>query len=180
MAERSLGYDVPLFPQTTAMGCWAAGVAMILGWRDSVCISPEVIAQNPGGAPYVAQLQTGLDPNDINLLGSWGLTVEMPICYTAEGFAMLLEAHGPLWVASGVGPRVSPHIRVVTGMDVGSSDANSTVYINDPWEVGMRVFRAGNRGSSYSKPFTSLMTEMESLGSNELGQPAPIYVAHLP
>jgi hypothetical protein len=162
------------------MGCWAAGVAMILGWRDHVCISPETIAQNPGGAPYVAQLTTGLDPNDINLLTNWGLTVEAPMCYTAEGFAQLLESYGPLWVASGVGPRVSAHIRVVTGMEVGSTDSNSNAVINDPWELGMAVFRAGNRGSTYTRSFVSLMTQMENLGSNELGEPAPIYVAHLP
>ena len=51
MAGRSIGYRVPLIPQTTVMGCWAAGIAMILGWRDQLSIDPSTIARNPGAVP---------------------------------------------------------------------------------------------------------------------------------
>jgi len=34
MVLASVGYTVPLIPQTTGMSCRAAGIAMIVGWRD--------------------------------------------------------------------------------------------------------------------------------------------------
>lgn len=176
MAGRSIGYDVPLIPQTTSMGCWAAGMAMILAWKNGICVSPVTIASNPGAAPYLSQLQTGLDPNDVNILRRWGFVVEAPECYAAEGLARLLEAHGPLWVAAKL-PTIPAHIRVITGMDVGGG---SRVYVNDPWEQGMMNFHWPQRGSRYSRTFGRFMAQVEGLGRDELSEPSPIYVAHLP
>ena len=45
----SVSYWVPLIPQTTDMSCWAAGIAMIVGWRRGVSIDPAAIAAHPGG-----------------------------------------------------------------------------------------------------------------------------------
>ena len=41
-------YDVPLIPQTSNMSCWAARMAMILGWKNKMSIPDQVIAKNPG------------------------------------------------------------------------------------------------------------------------------------
>jgi hypothetical protein len=176
---RSISYNVPLIPQTTVMGCWAAGVAMILGWRDRMSIDPSTIARNPGGAPYLAQLQAGLDPNDVFILRRWGLVVRAPQSYTVEGFAQLLERHGPLWVAARL-PIIPAHIRVVTGMEVGPNPTATRVYINDPWEEGMRIFHWPNRGARYVRTYTQFVAEVENLARAEMQEPAPVYVAHLP
>jgi Papain-like cysteine protease AvrRpt2 len=179
MPERSIGYNVSLIPQTTVMGCWAAGTAMIRGWRDHISIDQSTIARNPGGAPYLSQLQTGLDPNDIHILRRWGLVVESPQSYTVEGFAQLLERHGPLWVAARL-PIIPAHIRVVTGMEVAANPNVARVYINDPWEEGMRIFRWPNRGARYSRTYTQFVAEVENLARAEMRESAPVYVAHLP
>jgi len=179
VAQRSIGYHVPLIPQTTVMGCWAAGTAMILGWRDHVSIDPSTIARNPGGVPYLSQLKTGLDPNDVYILRRWGLVVRPPQSYTVEGFAQLLEQHGPLWVAARL-PTIPAHIRVVTGMEVDPNPTVARVYINDPWEQGMLVFRWPNRGARYSRTYAQFVAQTEDLARAEMREPAPVYVAHLP
>jgi hypothetical protein len=173
----SMNYNVPLIPQTTNMSCWAAGIAMIIAWKRHVTLSAEQIATNPGGIPYLAQFQTGLNPNDTYILRSWGLVTEAPQCYTIEGFDQLLTRFGPLWVASAV---PGPHIRVVCGLSSGVTASQTILSVNDPWEQGMRVFRMPNRGSHYYVDYLTFTKQYETLGGRELREPAPIYVAHLP
>jgi papain like cysteine protease AvrRpt2 len=163
-------YDVPLIPQGTNMGCWAAGIAMILSWQNQASFDPGMIAANPGGLSYVPSLQSGLDPNDRYILERNGFSLEAPQCYAPSAIFDLLTSTGPLWVASlvalsGAGPSPVPHIRVVTGME------GSRLFINDPWPV--------NRGASYTRLFGDFFGQMESLGARELSERSPVYVAYL-
>jgi len=103
--------DVDLMNQRTNMSCWAASAAMVVGWRDRVCIDPAAIAAGTGDWAAYAN---GLQPADIPTLANvWGLTAEAPQCYTIDGLRDLLQAKGPLWVAAAV-PTL--HAIVVTGM----------------------------------------------------------------
>ena len=106
-------YEVPLVPQTSRMSCWAASIAMILGWQRQMSMPDEIIARNPGGTSYMTSYQTGLDPNDTYILNANGFDTEPPQCYTPELIYSMLVSHGPLWVATWA---PGPHIRVVTGM----------------------------------------------------------------
>jgi hypothetical protein len=170
-------YPVPLIPQSTNMSCWAAGIAMILAWRGQMSIDPSTIAANQGGTSYLPQMHSGLDANDTAILRRWGFVTEPPQSYTPEGFANLLVRHGPLWVAAAV---PGPHIRVVSGIMLGPTAENTAVWINDPWEVGMRRFRMPNHGSQYFRTYLQFTTEAETLARREVNEPAPVYVAHLP
>ncbi len=161
-------YDVPLIAQMTGMGCWAASIAMILGWKSQASFDPTLIAANPGGTDYTPSLVNGLDPNDRYILERNGFALEAPVCYTPSGISDLLSTHGPLWVASLAplsGAGRAPHIRVVTGMEGGS------VFVNDPWPV--------NRGDRYQRAFQTFFGQMEDLGGRELKERNPVYVAHL-
>jgi hypothetical protein len=158
-------YDVPLIPQSTNMSCWAASMAMVLGWRDSASYDPSLIAANPGGTSYMPQFANngpGLDPNDRYILERNGFHLEAPQCYMLEAIQGLLAQHGPLWFAS-LSP--APHIRVITG------STGSQIHVNDPAPV--------DRGAVYKREFNLLFGQMEALGSRELTQPAPVYVAYL-
>ena len=155
-------YDVPLIPQTSNMSCWAASIAMILGWRDSASYSDRSIALNVGGVNYMPSFTAGLDPNDKYILRQNGFEVEAPQCYTIDGINLLLDNYGPLWVAGAV---PSPHIRVVAGLEGG------LVHVNDPAPV--------NTGARYNRRFTQFFARMENLGAQELNELSPVYVAHL-
>ena len=155
-------YDVPLVPQTSTMSCWAASIAMIIGWRDSASYSGKSIAANHGGTSYMPSFKNGLDPNDQYILRQNGFLMEAPMCYTPSLVHDHLEAHGPLWVAAAV---PSPHIRVIRGMEGGM------LHVNDPAPV--------NHGRQYTRSFNQFFGRMEALGSQELNQPNPVYVAYL-
>lgn len=154
-------FDVPLVPQTTGMSCWAASIAMILGWKHQQCISDVTIAANYGGQNYLPSMQSGLDPNDRYILERNGFQLDEPMCYTPALVKSIMSAHGPLWVASAA---PAPHIRVVSGIDGGRLD------IVDPAPV--------NLGSRYIRSFEQFFGRMEALGAREMNQAAPIYVAY--
>jgi ABC-type bacteriocin/lantibiotic exporter with double-glycine peptidase domain len=155
-------YEVPLVPQMTNMSCWAASIAMILGWKRRMSIPDDVIARNPGGSNYMTSYATGLDPNDQYILRANGFEIDAPKCYTVSAINSLLIQKGPLWVATWA---PGPHIRVVTGM------SGSALFINDPGPVGS--------GSQYIRTFTQFFGAMENLGSRELQERSPVYVAYL-
>ena len=155
-------HEVHIIPQMTNMSCWAASIAMILGWKKRMSIPDEVIAKNPGGKSYMTSYQNGLDPNDKRILTANGFEIDAPQCYTVEAITQLLKSKGPLWVATWA---PGPHIRVVTGI------LGNTVYINDPAPVG--------KGSQYTKSFAQFFGSMENLGAREQNQKAPVYVAYL-
>jgi hypothetical protein len=155
-------YNVPLVAQTTRMSCWAASIAMILGWRHQASYSDQMIARNPGGLNYMTSYHNGLDPNDRYILRRNGFTVDNPMCYLPDTIFSRLSTYGPLWVATWA---PGPHIRVVSGM------VGSTLMIQDPAPV--------NRGSFYTMTFDRFFGAMETLGSREMDEGSPIYVAYL-
>lgn len=171
-------YHVNMIPQQTAMGCWAASIAMIFGWAERVSIDPGAIAARDG---YQRYLSEGLPPNDDTILRAWGIYPEAPQNYTIAGFMQLLQQYGPLWVAAAV---PGAHVRVVTGFDPNPDPSRATVYINDPWEQGMTRFHLPNRGARYTISYSNLVQQEETLARRELFDPRydakyPIYVAHL-
>jgi len=156
-------YDVPVVPQTTNMSCWAASIAMILGWRDQMCIPDEVIARNPGGTSYMTSMTTGLDPNDVYILNRNGFEIVPAQCYGSTApIIQLLSTYGPLWVATWA---PGPHIRVVRGL------VGETVHICDPAPV--------NQGSQYTMSFRNFFGAMENLASREMRERSPAYIARL-
>jgi len=176
-APRALGatidvrHAVQLVPQQTGYSCWAAGAAMVVGWRDKISIDPSEIARATG---YWAQYAAGLNAEDTQMFAVWRLTPEAAQTYTVQGFADLLRRHGPLWVASA---EPGPHVRVVTGM-MGDGTPNGTLlYVNDPWEAGMAQFRLPNAGAQYTESYQRFVEKQESLGRREIRQQG-IYVAH--
>lgn len=167
-------YNVELVPQQTGMSCWAAGFAMIVGWRDRICIDPSEIPRATG---HWAQYQNGLSPEDVSVMNVWGFVPEPPQSYTIEAFADLLRRYGPLWVATA---EPGPHIRVITGIRGDGTPDGTQLDINDPWEQGMTSFKASNRGSQYTETFRQFEEKQSNLARQERSIAAPIYIAHLP
>lgn len=147
---------------------------MIVSWATNSTIGPDQIAKKGN---YSAAYNRGLDPNDSKILAMWGLVAEAPQTYTVDGFRQLLRDYGPLWVAAAV---PGPHIRVVTGFVANHDPNKARVVVNDPWERGMNAFRLPNRGARYTESYTRFVQMNEALGTSELKEPQPVYVAHLP
>lgn len=169
-----VSYNVQLVPQQTGYSCWAAGFAMIVGWRDQMSIDPSEIARANG---YWAQYQNGLHPEDVRVMSTWGLVAAPLQTHTVESFADMLRRYGPLWTA---GAEPGPHIRVVTGIQGDGTPDGTHLSINDPWEQGMTTFRPANRGSQYTETYRQFVEKQSTLAGQEANFNAPIYVAHLP
>jgi hypothetical protein len=167
-------YNVQLVPQQTGMSCWAAGFAMIVGWREQISIDPSEIARATG---YWAQYKNGLDPEDVKVMNIWGFVPAPLQTHSVQSFADMLSSYGPLWVASA---EPGPHIRVVTGMHGDGTPDGTLLYINDPWEQGMTSFRPSNRGSQYTETYRQFVEKQSTLARREMSISAPVYIAHLP
>ena len=172
----NIAYDVELVPQQTGMSCWAAAAAMVVGWNDLVSIDPSEIARGIG---YWHQYASGLDASDTTMFAYWGLRPEPPLCYTVMGFAEMLNAHGPLWVAGDLGSSGrEPHVRVVAGMQGDGTPDGTILTIHDPWQRGMTTFRTPNTGSTYTMTYNEFMDNQERLAMHEINIPGAIYIAH--
>jgi ABC-type bacteriocin/lantibiotic exporter with double-glycine peptidase domain len=167
-------YFVPLIPQMTSMGCWAASIAMVQSWAGQTSVDPGTIAARDG---YQAKLATGLAPSDDKILRDWGFATEAPQSYTVAGFMQLLQQYGPLWVACLVGG--GAHVRVVTGFDPDPDPSLATVYVNDPWQTGMTNFTLPNTGSKYTQTYLSFTNQQDALATSEMSVVGAVYVAHL-
>jgi N-acetyl-anhydromuramyl-L-alanine amidase AmpD len=162
----SINWDeVYPIPQPTDMSCWATAAAMIVGWRDNQCVSPELLARFNGCAP---SLTTGLLPSAKRAFAdAIGLVVHPNACYTPEGFRDILEANGPIWVTADV-PGI--HAIVVTGMY--RENGQYFVRVTDPWDrvVGSpgapgAYAATHNTGSQYIMTYDAFEAEFEAAGN---------------
>ena len=165
-------YDVPLIPQRTGLSCWAAGAAMLVAWRDRVSFAPSEVARATG---YWRQYREGLQAEDTHIFPIFGMVNQPAQTFTVAGFKHLLETYGPLWVASA---EPGSHIRVVRGIRGDGTPEGTYVYLNDPWQRGMKKFRPSNRGSQYSETYAEFVRKQEALALKEMNVQG-IYVAHL-
>jgi hypothetical protein len=151
--------DVQLVPQPSNYSCWAAAAAMVVGWRDSMSLSPESVA-----AICHRTTATGLDPAQVGQFAQEiGLIAEPPACYPADSIRQMLTSYGPLWIGADV-PGL--HAIVVTGMY--SDGSNTYVRISDPWDRAAGTPGApGNyanthtTGSRYILTWADFVTEFE-------------------
>jgi hypothetical protein len=137
--------DVDLVAQPDGMSCWAAAAAMVVGWRDRVCIDPNEVVR--GSGPYVdIGPRGGLSPNSRDeLAAAWGLAIEPPMDYSIDGFAQLLQSVGPLYVGVAV---PSGHAVTVIGLTGDGTPDGTLVHYHDPWPPGTG---AANQTKTYSR-----------------------------
>ena len=125
--------DTPYQPQSTDSSCWAASAAMVVGWRDQVCIADSEIAAH---VPVIDAYRNGLAPSARRVLGdAWNLVAEPPASYTIEAFRQMLADYGPLYVGMNWGKQGGGHARVLVGMESGGADdgSDTTMFLYDPW-----------------------------------------------
>lgn len=180
-----IDYNVQIIPQPTGMSCWAAGLAMLVAWRDGCQVVHNEIKNGIGyWKQYVAylnedfNLNVGLSPDEATPLLKWGLQLESPQSYTVEGFANLLGNYGPLWVASAEGESATPHIRVIAGMRGDGTPDGTLLTVYDPWEKGMSRFKSSNKGAIYEETYQQFLKKQEELAQKESDIKGAIYIVH--
>jgi len=125
--------DTPYQPQSSTASCWAATAAMVVGWRDRVCIADSEIAAH---VPAIDAYRNGLPPSERRVLAdAWDLVTESPASYTIKGFRLMLADYGPLYVGMNWDHQGGGHARVLVGMESGGADdgSDTTMFLYDPW-----------------------------------------------
>jgi len=125
--------DTPYQPQSSESSCWAAAAAMVVGWRDRVCLADEEIARC---VPVIDAYRNGLPPqNRITLAEAWNLVAEPPASYTIEGFRRMLADFGPMYIGMNWDRQGGGHARVLVGMESGGAEdgSDTTMFLYDPW-----------------------------------------------
>jgi hypothetical protein len=125
--------DAPYQPQSNDHVCWAAAAAMVVGWRDQVCIPDEEIAKH---VPIIDAYRGGLPPKDrITLADAWNLVAEPPMSYSVDALRQMLQSYGPLYVGMKWDKQGGGHARVLVGMESdGNPDGSgTTMFMYDPW-----------------------------------------------
>lgn len=158
-SQVDIWHEVPLVPQVTGMSCWAAGAAMIIGWRDSIAVDPGEVARAAG---RWQEYRDGLQPEGVESFArTWGLGVRRLGGLTTPVLRQLLVDHGPLWVGE-----ASPglHVVVVSGLIGDGTDENTEVRVVDPWPVGRgERYRLGVHQLSASHQAASRVAGVEAL-----------------
>ncbi|MEI8395626.1 MAG: papain-like cysteine protease family protein, partial [Rhodospirillaceae bacterium] len=69
--------------------CWAASIAMIVGWKKCESISEDIIAQECG---CVTELTTGLSSTNLRPLRYWGFEIIRPTqCQAPSAFVNAID-----------------------------------------------------------------------------------------
>ena len=136
-------HAVNLVPQPTAVSCWAAALAMVVGFRDSTSYPVTAIARRAG-----MNTTSGYGWSEIrSAVGVWGLSTTAPMSAYPAYWARLLQNHGPLWVVR----TGAPYHAVVVGGIRGNGTLDGTqVTVYDPsppnqGTVHTRAFRDFDR-----------------------------------
>jgi Papain-like cysteine protease AvrRpt2 len=174
----SIHWDgVYAIPQPTPDSCWATTLAMLIGWRDRVSIAPATIANQCSrtleeGLPWSERAATAR---------TLGLHSLAPQCYAPDGFARLIENHGPLYVGKMMsGTEKSGHAVLVVGMY--SDGQNHFIRVIDPWDRA--VGTPGNpgahgdghqTGSAYIIGYEAFQAEYEMAAS---GNPVNVQILY--
>lgn len=159
--------DVEVIGQPDNYTCWATAAAMVVGWRDKLCLDIQTLQKFFSDKTGVSTKE-GLNPGDSQKLAdAFGLVSEPPQCYSVDGFRGVLENYGPLWIGIHTEDNWD-HAVVVTGLYGDGSPDNTYVRIHDPWgrTPGKPAVPGSHnptpgQGSRYKLPFTEFAKEYE-------------------
>jgi hypothetical protein len=135
---------VPPIRQPNDMACWATVTTMMHSWKQNRSLEITTVLKTIGQR-YVDIFNNndGLDAADKPaFLQAAGLKAEAPQNYTAEGWAKLIRAHGPLWVTTNEGVlsartncasnKFAIHARVLTAISGDGTGAGTSLIVVDP------------------------------------------------
>jgi V8-like Glu-specific endopeptidase len=184
--KRALGlsvgvsYDVPLIPQPDKLSCWAASMAMILGYRRQQSITPESLAQEVGRSLRTSYSWDMLRAVRDNIgFETISLPSNASIYISPEEWYRWLCDYGPLWVTTVGAPS---HAIVIAGMSGDLTPDGTTVEIVNPWDTRISFdgdavdFNPFNPGRKYSQRFSDFAQDFGNLGLGNYGDWRVLYL----
>ena len=174
-------YDVQLIPQPDKNACWAASMAMLIGYRGQFSRTPESIINEIGGSlatSYGWELikaakkhygfETIAEPSNASLY------------HTPRQWAEWLNTYGPLWVVI-VG---APHAVVLAGIRGDLDDASKCkVKLLNPWDTRVSfdndpvIFHPANNGYADWLSFNEFASDFGNMAEPNYGN---WRILHLP
>jgi ABC-type bacteriocin/lantibiotic exporter with double-glycine peptidase domain len=136
---------VNLVPQKHDTTCWAASLAMVVNARDGSSLSDDDIVA-----------KTNSDNNGktwseaIPMAQQLNLVQVAPADWMPEGWAQILNQHGPIWTPE---PGNAYHIVVVGGIQGDGTPEGSSVLVYNPWPP--------NSGAVETPTFTSFVQQYD-------------------
>ncbi len=173
-------YNVQLVPQPNKLACWAASMAMLVGFRRTQSIPAETLAQEVG--------------RDLRTSYSWDMLeavknhfgfqdIRLPdnasLYYPPEQWHRWLSDYGPLWVTTIGAPS---HAIIVHGISGDLTPGGTTVHILNPWDINTSFdadavdFNPFNQGTAYSRPFDQFASEFANLDLDNYGRWRVLYL----
>ncbi|HST46042.1 MAG TPA: N-acetylmuramoyl-L-alanine amidase, partial [Luteimonas sp.] len=182
LAVDAIEHDVRLVPQPDKNACWAASMAMLLGFRGARSVDPEALAREVGGS-----LSTSYDWDLLQRVSAaHGFVVlEQPsntsLYHAPTQWAAWLREFGPLWVVI-VG---APHAVVLAGIRGELADpASVEVKVLNPWDTQTAFdatdpirFDPPNQGYEGWLPFEQFAADFGEMAEPDYGN---WRVLHLP
>jgi hypothetical protein len=173
-------FDVELVPQPTKSSCWAASMAMLVGFRQQTSMDAERMAESVGYSLYSSYGWDALEA----VKAQYGFrVVSLPsnasLYFEPARWAEWLEAYGPLWLTTVGAPS---HAIVIRGLQGDLSRSGTTVEVLNPWDVNTTfstdpvIFDPPNRGMEYSVTFDDFANQFGSLGLDAYGDWRVLYL----
>lgn len=175
----SLVYDVPLIPQPDKLSCWAASMAMLVGYYGDLSISPETLAREVGRS---LRTSYGWDMLE-SVKRHYGITAlslpsNMSLAPRPSEWYQWLRDYGPLWVTTIGAPS---HAIIVSGIHGDLTEGGTTMHIVNPWDTTVHFssdpidFSPRNNGRAYTSSFRQFAGDFGNLGLSNYGQWRVLY-----
>jgi hypothetical protein len=176
----NISYDVPVIPQPDKLSCWAASMAMMVGYSRKISISPETLAEEVGRS-----LRTCYDWDMLeSVRDHFGFqTIELPsnasLYLSPEQWRDWLASFGPLWVTTVGAPT---HAIVVKGISGDLTPENTQISIDNPWNVQTAFsddeidFDPANDGLEETKSFADFAADFGNIDQADYGSWRVLYL----
>jgi Papain-like cysteine protease AvrRpt2 len=121
--------------QPTNNTCWATVATILFSWKNNSSPSIEEVV-TAAGQEFLDLFNADQGLQNVDkprFLEALGLIAEPPKSLNVEGFAQLLDAHGPLWITTDedLGENFSVHARVLIGLRGDGTPENTQAIFLD-------------------------------------------------
>lgn len=166
-----ISYDVELIPQPDKLSCWAASMAMVVGYKRQQSINPETLANEVGRSLRTSYSWDMLE--EVRDHYGFKSVIDVPadtcVYYEPRQWKEWLETYGPLWYTF-IWDSGGSHAMVLKGISGDLTPQGTFFDIQNPWDLHTTFdsdpvdFNPANNGCSESIEFLRYSSLFGDLG----------------